>query len=194
MADHLLYDYWSDVQGKLYLEVPIGNRELGNWPKNSKKQWEGPRNMVDLLELVKKHYYDPRMKGSNSIKKVLPAVLNQSDFLKEKYGDTIYVSKDGIKCLNYDHEVWIKYHEGEVMDPYKLLPSMFQDSSEHDQEMLLGDNVIADGGAALVAYARLQFEDIPANELQEIRKALLKYCELDTLAMVMIIEAWRDWI
>ena len=76
------------------------------------------------------------------------------------------------------------------MDPYKLLPPMFQDSSEHDQEMLIGDNVIADGGAALVAYARLQFEDIPKDERQEIRKALLKYCELDTLAMVMIVEGW----
>ena len=157
----------------------------------SKEQWEGPRNMVDLLELVKKYYYDPRMKGSNSIKKVLPAVLNQSDFLKEKYKDPIYGSEDGIKSLNYEHQTWIEYHQGDVMDPYKLLPPMFQDSSEHDQEMLMGDNVIADGGAALVAYARLQFEDLPADVRQETRKALLKYCELDTLAMVMIIEAWR---
>jgi len=162
--------------------------------KNASEAWVGSRNMVDLLELVKKYYYDPRMKGSNSIKKVLPAVLNQSDFLKEKYGHPIYGSEDGIKSLNYDHQTWIKYHKGEVMDPYKLLPPMFQDSSDHDQEMLIGDNVIADGGAALVAYARLQFEDIPTDERQEIRKALLKYCELDTLAMVMIVEGWGDWV
>jgi hypothetical protein len=27
-----------------------------------------------------------------------------------------------------------------------------------------------------------------------LRSALLKYCELDTLAMVMIFEAWREWL
>ena len=29
-------------------------------------------------------------------------------------------------------------------------------------------------------------------EREEIRKALLKYCELDTMAMVMIYEGWKD--
>jgi len=29
-------------------------------------------------------------------------------------------------------------------------------------------------------------------ERGEIRKALLKYCELDTMAMVMIYEGWKD--
>ena len=38
----------------------------------------GSRNMIDLLELVKGHYYHPRMGGSNSIKKVMPAVLARS--------------------------------------------------------------------------------------------------------------------
>jgi hypothetical protein len=31
-------------------------------------------------------------------------------------------------------------------------------------------------------------------EYGELKKSLLKYCELDTLAMVMIYEAWREWI
>jgi hypothetical protein len=30
-------------------------------------------------------------------------------------------------------------------------------------------------------------------ERSEIEAALLKYCELDTFAMVMIYEAWREW-
>lgn len=29
---------------------------------------------------------------------------------------------------------------------------------------------------------------------QQLRSELLKYCELDTLAMVMLYEAWQDWI
>src|SRR5690606_26730295 len=59
----------------------------------------GPRNMVDLLELVKAYYYDPYMKGSNSIKVVLPAILNSSDYLKEKYSKPIYGAENGIRSL-----------------------------------------------------------------------------------------------
>jgi len=28
----------------------------------------------------------------------------------------------------------------------------------------------------------------------KINEALLRYCELDTLAMVMIVQAWRDFL
>jgi hypothetical protein len=31
-------------------------------------------------------------------------------------------------------------------------------------------------------------------ERNELSHALLKYCELDTLAMVMIVEAWFDML
>jgi predicted nucleotidyltransferase len=52
---------------------------------------------------------------------------------------------------------------------------------------------IADGGAATSAYSRLQFESLDSNNRALINDALLRYCELDTLAMVMIVEAWRDF-
>ena len=32
------------------------------------------------------------------------------------------------------------------------------------------------------------------EEKQNIAEALKRYCELDTMAMVMIVEAWRDMI
>ena len=38
--------------------------------------------MVDMWELVKRYYYDPAMGGSNSIKRVLPAILNSSKYLR----------------------------------------------------------------------------------------------------------------
>ena len=47
---------------------------------------------------------------------------------------------------------------------------------------------VADGGAAMTAYARMQFSEMSEIESKELQKALLKYCELDTLAMVMIWE------
>jgi hypothetical protein len=36
----------------------------------------------------------------------------------------------------------------------------------------------------------MQFEDSPALEREQLRQALLRYCELDTLAMVMV---WQGW-
>jgi len=50
------------------------------------------------------------------------------------------------------------------------------------------------GGAATAAYARLQFEDLSAAARDRIEQALLRYGELDTLAMVMVVQAWRAWL
>lgn len=46
----------------------------------------------------------------------------------------------------------------------------------------------------MVEYERLQFENIPQPLREEVEKGMLKYCELDTLAMVMIYEAWADMV
>ena len=40
----------------------------------------------------------------------------------------------------------------------------------------------------------LQFETLDERSRHLIEKALLRYCELDSLAMVMIVEAWKDAI
>lgn len=162
--------------------------------KSGTDQWEGTRNMIDMCELVKRHYYDPAMMGSNSIKQVLPAILNNSKFLQEKYSKPIYGGYGGIQSLNYENWKWIEIVNGLVVDPYKLLPKMFQDISDKDFELLSDSDEVKDGGAALTAYARMQFEVMSDYEREEIKKALLKYCELDTLAMVMIYEGWKDMI
>lgn len=57
-----------------------------------------------------------------------------------------------------------------------------------------GGYEMRDGGAAMTAYVRMQFEEMFELERQEIRRALLRYCELDILAMVMIYEAWRELV
>jgi hypothetical protein len=48
---------------------------------------------------------------------------------------------------------------------------------------------IAGGDAAASEYDRVTFGDVPAAERQRVRKALLQYCELDTLGMIDIIRA-----
>lgn len=157
------------------------------------ENWEGDRNMVDLWHLVKRYYYDPATRGSNSIKAVLPAILNSSDFLKEKYSKPIYGSEDGIKSLNFDKWTWLEEKDGKVVDPYKKLPKMFQDVSDKNLDLLTDEDELANGGAALTAYGRMQFSEMSETERNELANALLRYCELDTLAMVMIYEAWREW-
>ena len=162
--------------------------------KKASEQWTGERNMVDMLEIVKRYYYDPSTNGSNSIKQVLPAILNSSSFLKEKYSQPIYGAAKGIKSHNFENWQWVKIENGRVVDPYKLLPKMFQDVSDKDMQILSNEDELREGGAALTAYARMQFEQMSEYERNEIQQALLKYCELDTLAMVMIYEGWRDLI
>lgn len=157
-------------------------------------QWHGERCMVDLLELVKHFYYDPSMKGSNSIKYVLPAILNSSEYLKDKYAKPVYGSK-GNTSLNFNNHQWIEFDEsGQVIDPYKSLPKMFTDASEIDVELLTENSELNNGGLALTAFARMQFTEMGDYEKSELTQALLNYCELDTLAMVMIFEAWQKWV
>jgi hypothetical protein len=125
---------------------------------------------------------------------VLPAMLNSSEFLQKKYSKPIYGADGGIKSLNYKDWQWIVFKDDRVIDPYKLLPKLFQDISDKDFELLSQDDELRDGGAALTAYARMQFEEMSDYERLEIEKGLLKYCELDTLAMVMLYEGWKDLI
>ena len=86
--------------------------------------------VVDLMTpFSKKHYYSPEMKGSYSIKMVLPA----------------------------------------------LVPDLSYEGME-----------IADGGAASSSFMKLFNESDPVI-IKKTREDLLKYCKLDTLAMVEIL-------
>jgi len=42
-----------------------------------------------------------------------------------------------------------------------------------------------------MAYAKLQYYDMTDEERNELTRSLLKYCELDTLAMVMLYEHFQ---
>lgn len=159
---------------------------------SSSESWKGKRTMVDMCDLVKRYHYDPATNGSNSIKAVFTAILNSSAFLKDKYSKPIYGSFGGIPSLNFKDWQWLTIKEGRALDPYKTLPKMFSDVSDKDMRLLSSDDELRDGGSALTAYGRMQFEEMSDYERSEICKALLKYCELDTMAMVMLYEGWLD--
>ncbi len=91
--------------------------------------------LFDLLPLARNHYYHPAMKGSWSIKAVLPTIAPELDY---------------------------------------------------------SNLAVAHGGMAQDAYLDLICDEMPDAEKNELRKALLAYCEQDTLAMVRIVERWRS--
>ena len=165
-------------------------QEVSHSKKDSIYSWKGERDMVDMLNLVKWYFYDPATNGSNSIKHVLPAILNSSDHLKEKYSKPIYGTNE-IPSKNFNKWTWIKVENGKVVDPYKLLPTMFQ-GSEILEQLISTNDEIKDGGAAMTAYAKMQFEEMSSYERGVLSSSLLKYCELDTMAMVMIYESWKS--
>jgi hypothetical protein len=89
--------------------------------------------------------------------------------------------------------VWLTQTNGEWNNPYKGLPSVFEGWSEEELEANLTEmDNLADGGAALTAYGRLQYTDMTDEERQALISALYRYCELDTLAMVMLVEGMGE--
>ena len=140
---------------------------------------QGKREMVDLLEISKGGTFYPNSKGSNSIKKVLPAVFRHSKFIQDKYKKPIYGAPNGIKSHNYENVAWIQLDNLGFRDPYDIIKDF-------------SDDAITQGGMAATTFAKLQFEDLSQQERDSLKIALLKYCELDTLAMVMIVESWLN--
>lgn len=152
---------------------------------------KGDRAMIDMCQTIKDFYYNPHTKGSNSIKAVLPAIFRSSEYVINKYSQPNSQLNLTSKHFSED-KVWIVLDENKkVIDPYKSLPKPHAD---HDDSFeLIGEiDEINNGGAALTAYGRTQYTDMDEQERNEIREALLRYCELDTLAMVMIYEHFKE--
>lgn len=149
----------------------------------------GEREMVDQYQMIKKYYYSPVMKNSISIKKVLPAVLSESPKLQEIYSQPysgLYL-KDKV-FYKPDPET------GQAINPYKLLNEVGYGIPDYDEsDKAIGEDSISEGGAAMMAWSRLQFDDLDKIQRDAILQSLYEYCELDTLAMVMIHQHW-EWL
>lgn len=94
-----------------------------------------PERFFDLLPLARNHYYHPDMKGSWSIKEVLPTIAPELDYANLE---------------------------------------------------------VSDGAMAQEAYKEAIDCQTSLERKEEVRNAMLKYCEQDTIAMVKIVQAWSQ--
>ncbi len=140
---------------------------LTNITTNDKLKRRG--RFVDMNELTLDHYFRPEMKGKTSIKKVLPAIWNNNEYLHsipwfQKY------APNGITSLN----------------PYDSLSPIFNE--------LENEEVVKDGTGAMRCYNALMFGEESQNitKRQQLIHLLHQYCELDTMAMVIIWKYWMD--
>jgi hypothetical protein len=156
--------------------------------------------LADLGRLILKTAFFPGTSGRSSIKRVLPAVLARSIRLRERYGQPVY-GTPAMPSLNFPAGwVWLQDVGGSVRDPYDLLDPLFVDAAlqravaQGEAEDIEEGRFIQNGGAAMVAYGELQRPDLEAAARARLQAQLLRYCELDTLAMVMVYEALCDWV
>lgn len=151
------------------------NPELREWLEymvKFDKNDEG--RLVDMNRIAVNNYFHPAMKGKTSIKYTLPAVLTASK--SQTIEDLLSNFEPGLSLLQ-------KNAAGEIVDPYLLLPSL---------DIYQKAEVIKDGTGAMRAYEDIMFGLKKGDpvELEKYKKALLRYCKLDSLAMVIIWEYW----
>ena len=94
-------------------DAPSEKDELMNFIEQNthekKRKNIGPRDRIDLDQRVLRYYYSPLAKGSNSLKQILPAIIAERAFLKEKYGKSgLYGKVKSISSLNFDDHIWIR--------------------------------------------------------------------------------------
>lgn len=132
-----------------------------------------PPYIADLSRLVKNFYYNDRMLNSLSIKDVLQSVMSYSSYLEQKYSEPYSSS-------NFDNIVWWQPDgSGGARNPYRILAESNEVS-------------VRRGTEAMVVYGKMISRDAGDEKMNKYRRSLLKYCELDTLAMLMIFEHWQQ--
>ena len=82
---------------------------------------------------------------------------------------------------------WRKGENGHAIDPYTFLGENYDDDDKDETG-------VSGGGAAAYAYLRLHSGHLSTKQIQTLKSSLLRYCELDTLAMVMIVQAWQNFL
>jgi hypothetical protein len=185
------------AQHQFYLDhQPEGIQLMRNETVAWLEKWAGLDEadswVADMEKMCRKYYFHPYTKGRSSIKPTLPAVINST-------------ASPEIKTLLEEFDEGLnlyKIENGQIADPYESLPSIGVFTGNHTEEEEVemsygsdpGDYIVRNGGAAMRAYQDMMY-GFARNDLKkkgEIKNLLLKYCKLDTLAMVIIWKCWKE--
>ena len=135
---------------------------------------EDTTELTDMCRMAELGYFHPFTKGKTSIKVTLPAVLRS-------------FTNTNIQSLleNFDTDINLfKIENGLVVSPYYLLPAA-KEIDEYE---------VKEGTGAMRAYQDILYGFAKNDPIKKesIKNALLTYCKLDTLAMVIIYEHWMS--
>jgi hypothetical protein len=177
------------------LEETGTEQELVDWIKTiAKMHKEDDTMLVDMNKLALYHYFHPYTKGRTSIKVTLPAILQNCDHVPaiRELLETFTLATGEACSLYHPSE------GGKSLDsPYKHLPAVGiidnNYGNDNDEEDNSNDYTVNEGTAAMRAYQDLMFGELSRDPEKKtlIKNALLNYCKLDTLSMVLIYEYWR---
>jgi hypothetical protein len=166
-----LYRYLSDNN--------INETGLSGWlERTARIDGQGGERIVDLNKVALKYYFHPLMGAKTSIKVTLPSILSSA------------ASSHRIQELLQADDLYQLDQNGSIIDPYSLLPAvqLLERAGEPEKS-----ERVAEGTGAMIAYQKMMYGGLAIDERQMYREALLRYCNLDTLAMVLIWEYWDRW-
>ncbi len=173
----LTWSPYENSQFKMMLDIldqdVTADPELLDWLNHITMRFEGDQSMIlDMNKLALKYYFHPIMGGRTSIKVTLPSVLQASNSPRIQH----WLEEEGLFQTD---------ENGNKVNPYKLLPQV---------EIIEQAEYVKDGSGAMRAYQDMLYGREANNVVvkEAYKQALLKYCKLDTLAMVIIWEHWRD--
>lgn len=143
--------------------------QQGDKPLPELSEWLEWMNeaLVDQCKIAAENYYHPDMKGSVSIKYVLPAIWNNNPSLHD---------------VEY-FKPYYKKSNGQVSNPYETLKKI---------EIAEKAEVIEEGTGAMRAYQEMMY-GLHRGDFETHKKwteLLRQYCALDTMAMVIIYKYW----
>ncbi len=173
-----------------YMQIPF---------QYSLHYYEKENSMLQHKEFLGEASTDPRRLLAESLVKDIPkgvctlAYNMMFEKMVIKYLASIYpdLSNHLMDIFNNMHDLMVPfknryYYTKEMYGSYSIkyvLPALFPNDPELDYHNL---NLIHNGSEAMSMFANLS--NYSKEEQEEIRKCLLKYCELDTYAMVKIYQ------
>lgn len=99
--------------------------------------------------------------------------------------DRVFPNFDFVRALKCDLE-----GDSGTIFRYSHHPTIGAEFLE-DGETTESEDRINNGGLANANYAKLQYDGLSDDEKLKLKNALLRYCELDTMAMVLIYKFFK---